>query len=146
MDNIAENFEYIGLFLSKEDKSKLEDYLIDFPLTSNLIARGNLYLDHCTLLHCTCKDESLKRAILTNLHFNKGKNYTITITHIGINDRALAFKVDLGNLLCQNENPHITISTDKYISPVESNDIKIWLTISPIEIEARLDYKSKNKK
>lgn len=40
-------------------------------------------------------------------------------------------------------NKEEALKAFKYISPVESNNIKIWFAISPIEIEARLDYKSK---
>lgn len=145
MVDITDNFEYIGLYLSKETKEALKNYLFKCPLTSNLIEGSEIHLHHCTLLHRSCKEEFLRRAIIENFKYNQGKRYVIQLTHIGISDKVIAFRVslDFTGLICQNKDPHITICTMKDGKPVDSNEIKFWFSIAPIKIEVYLDYTAK---
>lgn len=70
------------------------------------------------------------------------------MTHIGISDKAMAFKVSLQDsefdmcsltLLCANKIPHITICTFNGGKPVNSNNITKWYDLNePISIETIL--------
>ena len=126
-----DEFEYIGLFLTKESRNKLLDLLPPF--------KGKMYLDHCTLIHKSqdskAKAETIKRA----LEFYRGKKFLVNIVAIGWNDKAMAFKCVPSWLSCINKTPHITICTFSDGIPVDSNSIEKWIDIKPIIIEANLD-------
>lgn len=140
-----DKFEYIGLFLTKESKDKLLSVL---PLFD-----GKVYLDHLTLLHKSQLNDK-RRHLINNIiaRFEIDESYVnsndgpclheITITHIGWNDKAMAFKVTLPEysyIVCMNNNPHITIQTFGDGKPVDSNNIDKWLEIKSITIETKLE-------
>ena len=128
-------FIYIGLFLSEETRNNILDMI-----APKVLSDAKVYLDHCTLLFHTQQNESKANDIIHYFFNNRGKNYPITVTHIGYSDKAIAFKVNIGNIPCMNENPHITICTFKGGKPVDSNLITDWKEIPSFEIKARLDY------
>lgn len=126
-----ENFEYIGLFLDEERRKKLTEYL---PPIS-----GRLYLDHCTLLHKSQISHKQSEKIIDLYKDYEGHTVHIELTHIGWNDKAMAFKVHPLWIPCANEAPHITICTFGNGKPVDSNTIEKWIEIKPIIIGATLE-------
>lgn len=119
-----------------------------------MLAKINrVYLDHCTLLHIAQYDKNsftdnlIKSRLDLALADNRVKA-NLNITHIGISDKAVAFKVSLQDsefdmcsltLLCANKIPHITICTFNDGKPVDSNYITKWYDLDePIEIETTL--------
>lgn len=138
------NFEYYGLFLTEESKTKLKAWLWenDYDFNNDII-KGTLpenwYLDHCTLLHKSQSDY-IKEAILEDM---LGERYSIIVDGIGASDKALAFRVLEGSIctIWANKVPHITICTFNGGKPVDSNNITEWKDIEPIIIETKLDKK-----
>jgi hypothetical protein len=133
------DFQYFGLFLSDETK----DYLLMLLLNDNkyrdyLDYSNRIYLDHCTLIH-KCHLNALNLNEDSNLFAktNKliGRGFKLTITGLGISDKAMAFKVEIPDeLTCLNATPHITICTFGNGKPVYSNNITEWENIEPISI------------
>lgn len=157
-----EKWQYYGLFLTKDSRIKLLDFLRSnkCPIQATLaiyyimLAKINrVYLDHCTLLHTAQYDKNsftdnlIKSRLDLALADNKVKA-NLNITHIGISNKAAAFKVSLQDsefdvcsltLLCANKIPHITICTFNGGKPVNSNNITKWYDLDePIEIETIL--------
>lgn len=126
-----ENFEYIGLFLDKERRNRLIELL---PPIS-----GRLYLDHCTLLHKSQINNVWVNPIIDLYNKYEGDTTHIGLTHIGWNDKAMAFKVRTSWIHCANETPHITICTFGNGKPVDSNTIEKWIEIKPIMVETTLE-------
>ena len=139
------NFEYIGLFLTEESKTKLKEWLWlnDYDFNNDLI-KGTLpknwYLDHCTLLHRLQRGEDTY-LIEEDLKFMSSvqvKNMRLEINGIGISDKAMAFRCNLSEELCANKVPHITICTFNGGKPVDSNNITEWRNINPIMVKGVL--------
>lgn len=126
-----ENFEYIGLFLDEERRKKLTEYL---PPIS-----GRLYLNHCTLLHKSQISHEKAKEVIDLYNKYKGNVVHIELTHIGWNDKAMAFKIRTSWLSCANETPHITICTFGNGKPVDSNTIEKWIEIKPIMVQTTLE-------
>ena len=124
-------FEYIGLFLTKESRNKLLDLLPPFE--------GKMYLDHCTLLHKSQNGKAKAETIMRAFEFHGGKKFLVNIVAIGWNDKAMAFKCVPSWLSCMNKTPHITIRTFSDGNPVDSNAIEKWIDIIPVIVEANLD-------
>lgn len=141
------NFEYYGLFLTEESKTKLKAWLwengYDFD---NDIIKGTLpcdwYLDHCTLLHKSHKvsetNLELKDYLDNAIYQFVNVIETLEINGIGVSDKAVAFRCNLSNKLCTNKIPHITICTFNGGKPVDSNNITEWKDIEPIRVEVKL--------
>ena len=142
INNYMEDFEYYGLFLTEESKTKLKEWLwlhgYDF---NNDIIKGilpeNWHLDHCTLLHKS-------QLVWDNSNFHDflsqivGEKFRIRVNGIGISDKALAFRVEIFPLKSANIIPHITICTFNGGKPVDSNNITEWKDIESIFIETKL--------
>lgn len=155
-----EKWQYYGLFLTKDSRIKLLDFLrsdkcsMQITLVVHYASQNNkVYLDHCTLLHIAQYDKDsftdnlIKSRLDLALEDNRVKA-NLSITHIGISDKAIAFKVSLQDsefemcsltLLCANEIPHITICTSNNGKPVDSNNITEWYKLDePILVETTL--------
>ena len=63
-----------------------------------------------------------------------GKPITLTITHVGKSDKALAVKVSGYEGKTNNAFPHVTIAINRKNDgkPKDSNDIKNWTPVSEI--------------
>lgn len=141
------HIEYIGLFLTKESKDRLKNWLMNI---APIEALGDVdwenpteYLDHCTLIHRSQMDKAFDLdTFMETVNTLWKEDNKIQITHIGHNGKALAFKVDspLVRKMCKNENPHITICTYNGGKPKDSNTITNWVELMPItiEVEARV--------
>ena len=130
-----DKFEYFGLFLNSKTRDRLLKTLKSSPYNTILDTADRIFLDHCTLLH---KSQSCTKDILDYLNDRIGKKFIITITGIGVSDKAMAFKVHR-DIYCANRISHITIATFKRGKPKDSNDILLWTPIKPIGIETTLD-------
>ena len=132
LTTIPDNFIYFGLFLINADNerlTKIANELIPYQMTE----ATNIYLDHITLLHKNDKHQfkfKFQMYHLLNYMFETfiGQTYEITVTHIGFNNKAIAFKVELpdGFPHFMFKTYHITIGTFHRARPVESNNIVNW--------------------
>lgn len=134
-------FEYYGLFLTEESKTKLKNWLINSNYQPEILRSEKEYLDHCTMLHKSQRgedtyliEEDLKFMLTVQV-----KNMRLEIDGIGVSDKALAFRCNLSEELCANKVPHITICTFNGGKPVDSNNITEWEDIKPIIVEAKLE-------
>lgn len=137
------DFQYFGLFLSKVARENLLYFLLKNDRYKDYIsASKRIYLDHCTLIHkCHLNALNLNEDSELFAKTNKliGRCFKLTITGIGISDKAMAFKVEIPvGLTCLNATPHITICTFNDGKPVDSNNITEWGDIEPISITATL--------
>lgn len=138
---LADKFEYYGLFLTEESKAKLKAWLINSNYQPEILKSKKEYLDHCTLLHWA-QEEEYNYLMEEDLKFMLAvqvKNMCLEIDGIGISDKALAFRCNLSEELCANKIPHITICTFNGGKPVDSNKITEWKDIKPITVEAKLE-------
>ena len=87
--SLINDFEFIGLFLTRESQSKLLHILPD--LCSFIGDDGSFYLDHCTILHKSQLNSEKVNYILNNLELFNIMD-TFDITHIGWNDKAWHLK------------------------------------------------------
>lgn len=127
------NYHYYGLFLNEGTKNKLMSMLTD-NIDSN-IALGvadKILLDHCTLMHVSQHENWLQ----SMLEHDLGKTFHITLTAVGISNKAIAFKVQRSGIVtpCKNKVPHITIATLNNGKPIDSNNITNWKDFPPITI------------
>lgn len=125
------NWQYYGLFLNGETRK----YITNLEWIKKDVDK--IYLDHCTLLHCS-KNTPDNKYILDFCEKNLNKNFKIKIIGFGASEKAIAFKVDLGDIPCANKIPHITIATKNGGKPVDSNFITTWEYFEPFEIEVTL--------
>jgi hypothetical protein len=58
-----------------------------------------------------------------------GKTVNLTVTHLGVSEKAIAVKVS--GYFTTNKNPHITLAIDRKggAKPVDSNKITNWETL-----------------
>lgn len=146
MEVNVNDFIYIGLVLSEETK----DYLLNlFHLDSDFWGKAiyKIYCHHCTLLHKSMADTEKGQRILNELkHYNENDVIPIVIDGIGVSDKAMAFRVQknmLLDIICMNEQPHITIATFNDGKPVDSNYIKSFMSVPPITIKTKLQIYKK---
>lgn len=129
---IPDNFLYFGLFLTDKTKEELKEIANNIA-PKQMTEATNIYLEHITLLHYRDKRANsikLQMYCLLNYMFERfiGQTYEVTITHIGFNQKAMAFKVELpdGFPCFIHKTYHITICTFYRAKPVESNNIINW--------------------
>ncbi len=123
--------DYYSAVLTEESVKKLMNYLSAY---GSIIMNGldKLYLDHVTLLHSTQIDTPKGKYIQETLDIwlQETTECQYFISHIGISDKAVAFK--LAACFGYNDIPHITIGTFKGGKPVDSNNITTWIPLSDL--------------
>lgn len=133
------DFIYYGLFLTDDSRNKLLKKVKRYA--DGLVPEdARLYLDHCTLLHCSKinGNEDLKQKLDFWIQSNHTK-FDFNVTAIGRSDKAMAFMTDVNSDMCVNQNPHITIYTFNGGKPVDSNYITEWKTLDePVHVDAEL--------
>ena len=132
LTTIPDNFIYFGLFLTNTSRETLIKVANEMA-PKQMAKATKIYVDHITLLH---KNDSRANLIkftmyeLLNYIFENhiGETYEVKVTHIGFNQRAIAFKVELPDGFPQFmfKTYHITIATFGNNKPVESNTIINW--------------------
>lgn len=136
------NFEYYGLFLTEESKTKLKAWLWenDYDFNNDII-KGTLpenwYLNHCTLLHRSHDNPSLEGWLDRAISKYPKSTTSFLVDGIGVSEKAMAFRCKID--YCANEIPHITICTFNGGKPVDSNSITEWKDIKPIIVKAKLE-------
>lgn len=145
---------YYGLFLDTVSRYKLQLFLENSKWSYLYKELSKVILNHCTLLH---KNQYDKESFTDNLIKTRLDMYLednnisvrLLVTHIGISDKTMAFRVSLNKkshtdlpsiyTLCANDIPHITIGTFNNGKPVDSNNITEWYNLDePVEIETTL--------
>lgn len=129
---IPDNFIYFSLFLIDKDIERLRQIANDIA-PKQMSEATKIYISHVTLFHKNDKrSDSIKLQMycLLNYIFEHfaGETYEVTVTHIGFNQKAMAFKVELpdGFPTFLHKTYHITIGTFNGAKPVESNNIINW--------------------
>jgi hypothetical protein len=115
---------YSAIVLDKKSASKLADW---FNTHLKNKPDGWRYVGH----HSTIKMGELP----TKLKPLIGESITLTVTHLGWSDKAIAVKVD-GNIYSTNEIPHITLMVNYGMGgkPVDSNHITRWERVNPFRL------------
>ena len=132
LTTIPDNFIYFGLFLTDTDRERLMKVANEMaPI--QMAESTNIYLEHITLLHKNDKHSGtikLQMYCLLNYTLENliGETYRVIVTHIGFNQKAIAFRVILpDHFPCfMHKLYHITIATFHRAKPVESNNITNW--------------------
>lgn len=85
------DFEYYGLFLTEESKTKLKKWFDQYDFDNNILKScpKNWHLDHCTLLHRSQRTSNflLEDTLGTTLVLHGNLNQPIEINGIGISDK-----------------------------------------------------------
>lgn len=132
LTTIPDDFIYFSLFLIDKDIERLKQIANNIA-PKQMSEASKIYLEHITLLHKNDKRSNaikLQMYCLLNYIFEHfiGETYEVTVTHIGFNQKAMAFKVELpdGFPTFLHKTYHITIATFGNNKPVESNNIINW--------------------
>lgn len=92
------------------------------------------FCDHMTICLGPLKDKT-----------NIGKEVTLTVTHVGLSDMAMAFKVE--GYETKNENPHITLAVNPNGgAPKMSNEITKWQNVKSFLVKGVVTEVSRFKK
>lgn len=113
---------YIGVFLTPESKQLLH------KLSSYVPEGWKWYGEHMTIKFIGKPTMPQDFPPPYNTLATERKQTTLTVTHIGISDQAIAVRVS--GVESSNRNPHITIAIPQGGKPVNSNLITAW---KPIE-------------
>lgn len=65
-------------------------------------------------------------------------NYRMVVEGIGISNKAIAFKVAIGDSTLPCAKPHITVCTINGGKPVDSNEIVNWIPITEFNVYGKL--------
>jgi hypothetical protein len=128
---MEKNWIYIGLFLVEDSKKFLKK---KFSIPEG----WKVFCDHVTLVY---NDGSELSKVAFKVNCSKIQSLsTITVTGIGISEKAIALRVayPLG-LVCTNRIPHITIAAKN--APVDSNDIVLWTDVEHFTLYGRVTKK-----
>lgn len=117
---------YSAFVLKDDDHNKVVEKASKLLEDGLLNQAGWEILSH----HCTINMGNLD----ADLRNYKGYEYDLDITHIGINERVIAFKVaknTQSGKLSKNKTPHITVAVNRMAGakPVESNQIENWIEL-----------------
>lgn len=120
------NWNYYGVFFDNVEKQNILGYTKNYY---GIPKDWKIYCDHMTLVYNNNTEERQKKAE----HYNQfiGKQITLIFDAIGISDDAIALRVS--NCASQNKISHVTVATRPGVKPVESNNIKNWLTLPKLE-------------
>ena len=116
---------YYGIFFSDKTKRAILEYAkhwIYEKFNNEIPDDWKIYCDHVTLVF---NDGSSKAQEDADFYENHMLNQYVSmnITHIGITNKSIAFKVDYET---ENKHSHITIAVAPDAKPVNSNDIENW--------------------
>lgn len=135
------NWQYYGIFFSDKEKEllyrKASQYL-DLPfMFENYyfdIDTWKKYCDHVTIVYNDGNPE--KQKIAERLDQLVGNEVSMMVTHLGVSDRAIAFKVDYKTT---NKISHVTVAVAPGAKPVESNYITDWEEIDVFYISGKIN-------
>ena len=135
---LAENVSYSGIVIDENSVNTLISAAQEFGIPEGFIHQTNAggTLPH----HMTIKMGPLwskKQKKDMSPHYEVGEPIVMTVTHIGVDENAMAARVDLPEgRPTKNKIPHITIAIPEGGKPFLSNKIPEgnWIQISPFEI------------
>lgn len=124
-DNLGYN--YYAVVLIEESRERLLELFKDREdgFTELFEDLQRVYCHHHTLMHKNNHNPYVEKYLRNELD----NMVTLKVTHIGYDDKAMAFRLERGwfiSQMCTNEIPHITIGTFTNGSPVDSNYINFW--------------------
>ena len=136
------NWKYYGVFFNDNTKThlyKTAKYYLDLPFYFEKrefvdIDTWKKYCDHVTIVYNDGNVE--KQKLAETLEPLIGTKETMQVTHIGLSDMAVAFRVDYKTT---NKISHVTVAVAPNAKPVESNYITDWEEIEPFYISGKLD-------
>ena len=138
MDN---NWHYYGIFFNEKTRDLLyrtASQYLDLPFMFEKynfdINTWKKYCDHVTIVYNDGNPE--KQKLANSLQHLIGTSESMLVTHMGVSDRAVAFKVDYKTT---NKISHVTIAVAPNAKPVESNYITDWEDVQPFYITGKLD-------
>lgn len=115
-------YDYYGVFLLNSEKKRLKNIFWDI-LSLPYLEGWKIYCDHCTILHHTNQDQSIRKY----LDLIVGHPIKFYVIGFGVSEHCIAAMVDLPS---QNMVSHITLAVAPGHTPVESNDIEDWIKFS----------------
>jgi hypothetical protein len=122
-EQMIEEIEYLGIFLTPQSKAKLRRLI---PAAFNQKSG-----DHITVVHGPDEDQLLKFSA------SIGKKVVLTATHVMENDRVQAIRIK--DVWTERGHPHITISWAEGASPIESNALVAEQQGMPIQPWVQLE-------
>lgn len=119
---------YYGVFFSDKSKQAILEYAkhwIYDKFNNDIPDDWKIYCDHVTLVF---NDGTLKAQEAADFYekYMLNQYVSMNITHIGITNKSIAFKVDYET---ENKNSHITVAVAPNAKPVNSNDIENWYNL-----------------
>ena len=121
---------YYGVFFSDKTKRAILEYAkhwIYKKFNNDIPDDWKIYCDHMTLVFNNGTAEAQEDADFYE-NWCLGQTESLTITDIGISNKAIAFKVKyIGRIT--NKTPHITVAVAPNAKPVNSNDIEKWYNL-----------------
>ena len=114
------NWKYWGVFLDAASRESLFDILP--PIPDGYKPHG----DHMTIIYNDGSENAQKWGEICKKQ--EGQKVTLSATHYGVSDKAIAVKVN--GFPSNNKQPHITIATSPIGKPVGSNKIEHWEKLS----------------
>lgn len=131
------NILYVALTLNPVESERLLE-----NIKGDIEEGWKIYCHHMTIaFHKSLTDE-----LYNWCKEHEGEEYEMTVTHIGISDKALAFAVDT-EVPCANKRKHITIAvnTKENGKPVDSNFITLWQGVdNAVKVKGRITFYYKN--
>ena len=121
---------YYGIFFSDKTKQAILEYAkywIYKKFNNDIPDDWKIYCDHVTLVF---NDGTAKAQEDADFYENQmlGQSGCLSITDIGISNKAIAFKVGYYGKIA-NRIPHITVAVAPDAKPVNSNDIENWYNL-----------------
>jgi hypothetical protein len=122
---------YYGAMLTDASREKLL-----YSISSKIPEGWKDYAHHMTIARGGPKKEEVQK-FMPNMGF-PDKIFTMTAVAIGINDKALAVKVET-DIPSDNDVKHVTVATSPDGKPQHSRDITEWTPLSiPISLDSKL--------
>lgn len=129
---------YVGLFLVNKSRDLLSNLI---EVSKGIELYDRVYLDHVTLKY--------KPREVDMDHYGPiiGRRYRIKVDRLVYDEKAQVIPVDrldLGNLVSDNQVPHITVACSNGVQPVYSNELILsgkfkTIELGNVEVEMILD-------
>ena len=134
---MGKTFEYYGIFLNEDSRRKLRQFLSENERYSTVLDDAEkIFLDHCTILHCSQLDGN--ENALNWCEACENEEVFGKAVAIGWNNFAMAVKVEFPGIPIVNKNPHITIATFNGGKPFQSNKITGWIEMEAVEVSGNV--------
>lgn len=128
--------EYFSIDLLPESRKKLLDTFWD-DIPYDWIEHGKIYGKHMTIYY---GDPRGKRDdIVEYLETHLGNEVELTVTEIGVSDKAIAVTVE-GDFITNNDHAHITLAIPAGSKAKFSNQIENWYPVEPFTLTGKISY------